>query len=372
MILSATTTPVVHDREAMEEFADILREKAMELAQLLSRLRQTPGDQRILDAIFQNVHTIKGEASVSKVDLAVIIVHPLEGLLVRYRSGELVFSELATEVFLLAMDRLELAVEAILRGDPLEDLRLVQLVQYMERAVQAQPPEVPDLYADLIKSVTGYPTLVSEKISALPEKLDEATVPISQDVGADLQFFRTLGLQLENYSLSFRGRTTRILRLALETNRIAPNPVNPVQLEAAIYLHDLGMMIMPEHVWLKRGHLTAEERLSLRAHPSFGAGLLKRMPNWEPAAEMVAQHHEMPNGTGYPDALKLDKICHGARLIAIVDAFESIVLRNSQAGRNISVLRAISEINACSDQFAPELVKPFNTVIRSIVERPAK
>ncbi|MDR2678989.1 MAG: metal-dependent phosphohydrolase, partial [Zoogloeaceae bacterium] len=61
----------------------------------------------------------------------------------------------------------------------------------------------------------------------------------------------------------------------------------------------------------------------------------------------------------------------GAKIIAIVDAFEAIMLKHSQKGKNISVLRAIAEINACDNQFAPEWIAPFNTIIRRTVEKPA-
>ncbi|MDR1647474.1 MAG: HD domain-containing protein [Zoogloeaceae bacterium] len=371
MDMNALTAPVIQDREALEEFADILDEKAMELAQTLADLRKTPGDQSLIDKIFRAVHTIKGDANVCKVELGVILAHPVESLLARYRSGELVFSELASETILLAIDQLERAVEKLLQHESLEDLRLLPLLQYLEKTAQALPAAVDGLYAELIEKVTGYPPLMVNIPAAAHTEAETAVhaTPLSQDIGADLQFFRSLALQLETYSPLFKGRTTRILRLALETNRIAPHPVDAVQLEAAIYLHDLGMMLLPEHTWLKRGHLTAEERLSLRAHPSFGANILKRMPGWQEAAEMIAQHHETLDGSGYPANLAQAQICPGAKIIAIVDAFEAIMLKHSQKGKNISVLRAIAEINACDNQFEPELIAPFNTIIRRTVEK---
>jgi HD-GYP domain-containing protein (c-di-GMP phosphodiesterase class II) len=160
----------------------------------------------------------------------------------------------------------------------------------------------------------------------------------------------------------------RILRLALETNKVAGNPVNAQQLEAALYMHDVGMMLLPESVWLKVGKMTNDEKQLLRSHPSAAAGLLQRIPGWEAAAEMVAQHHEMPDGTGYPRGLASAEICAGAKILSIVDAFESVMLKHIQGGKNRSVLRAIAEINACDNQFAPEWIAPFNAVIRKTVE----
>lgn len=86
------------------------------------------------------------------------------------------------------------------------------------------------------------------------------------------------------------------------------------------------------------------DRQALRAHPGYGAGLLERMEGWEPAAEMVAQHHEMPDGAGYPEGLKSDAICPGAKILAIVDAFEAMMLKHTHRGHGRSMLRAIVEV----------------------------
>ena len=76
----------------------------------------------------------------------------------------------------------------------------------------------------------------------------------------------------------------------------------------------------------------------------------------------------MADGGGYPNALQDQEICAGAKIMAIVDAFEAVMLKHIHRGKNRSVLRAIAEINACDKQFAPEWIAPFNAVIRKTVE----
>ena len=92
------------------------------------------------------------------------------------------------------------------------------------------------------------------------------------------------------------------------------------------------------------------------------------MEGWQTAADIVAQHHEMADGRGYPKGLKNDQICTGAKILAIVDAFEAVTLKHRDRGHSRSILRAIAEVNACDNQFAPEWIGPFNAVIRKIVE----
>ena len=121
-------------------------------------------------------------------------------------------------------------------------------------------------------------------------------------------------------------------QLALDTNRAAGSPADAVQLEAAVYMHDVGMMFLPEAVWLKVGNMSDRERGMLHTHPGFGADLLERMESWKAAAEMVRQHHETPDGAGYPARLRGDAICPGAKLLAIADAFEAVMLLAQATG----------------------------------------
>ncbi len=365
MDIRAVIAPVIQDREALEEFADALLDRAPEIERDIARLKKTPGDRELISDIFRAVHNIKGDAALTKIDLGVAIAHPIESLLSRFREGEIQFSDLLAEAILLAIDRLELATEGLLHHKDLNNLRLLPLVQGMEKAALAPPDQIDPLCGELIEAVTGFPPVITN----MPARGRSTVTPAGdKDVATDLQFFRSLAMQFESRSPLFKGRTTRILRLALETNKAAGSPVDPLQLEAAIYLHDLGMMLLPESIWLKVERMSAEEKLALRAHPAYGAGLLQRMPGWEDAAQMIAQHHEMPNGSGYPSNLTNGEICAGAKIIAIVDAFEAVMLKHSHRGKNRSVLRAIAEINACDNQFAPEWISPFNTVIRRTIE----
>lgn len=366
MDIRSITCPVVHDREALEEFADVLTDRAPQVEHDVARLKKHPADREITADLFRAIHNIKGDASLCKFDLGVAIAHPIETMMARFREGEIPFSDLLAEMILLAIDRLELATDAVLSGKSVENFRLLDLVQGLDMLALASTPEVDTKCAELIEAVTGFPSVIGEISSRAPR----VATPKSEqkNASADLQFFRSLALQLESRSPLFKGRTMRILRLALETNKTGGNSVDPVQLEAAVYLHDVGMMMVPEAIWLKVGKLTTDDKLLLNGHPHFAAGLLQRMPGWEAAAEMVVQHHEMPDGGGYPSGLHSAAICPGAKILAIVDAFEAVMLKHIHRGKNRSVLRAIAEINACDNQFAPEWIAPFNAVIRKTVE----
>jgi len=367
MDIRSIISPVVTDKEALEEFIESLSELAPNIERDIARLKSTPGDREVISSLFRSIHNIKGDATLCRIDLAVTLVHPIETVLARFRNDEIAFSDILAEAILLAIDRLELAAEGILSGKSLDSLRLVALVEGLEKLALARPADMDECSCELIEAVTGFRPAAEASMLFQGRTSTISRKTKSQEAN-DLRFFRTLADQLESRSLLFKGRTLRLLRLAMETNQQKDNSVDPMQLEAAVYMHDIGMMFLPESVWLKVERMTDEEKQVLRTHPDFSAGLLSRMEGWSEAALMVAQHHETPDAQGYPAGIKANMICDGAKILAIIDAFEAVMLKHINRGKNRSVLRAIAEINACDNQFSPEWIEPFNQVIRRTVE----
>ena len=377
--LIALLQPRITDRDNLLEFIEDLEDQIPGIERDVAALRRDPSDRALIARLFRSLHTIKGDAAICKVEVGVLICHPMESLLARCRDGDILFNNLIAETILLALDRLELTVDALRSGRDVAHLNLPQLVGGMEGMATATPDELAARAATTIEAVTGFKPLYSN-VEVPPAKPAEATTTLAhaepfasqplQGNGQadDLRFFRELAMQFESRSPLFKGRTDRILRLALDTNAAAGNPVDVAQLEAAVCMHDVGMMFAPESVWLKVDKLSDDDKRQLQEHPLHGAGLLSRMTRWGAAAEMVRQHHEMPNGAGYPARLTDSVISTGAKILAIVDAFEAVTLKHSHRGQTRSLVRAIAEINACDNQFAAELIAPFNSVIRKMVE----
>lgn len=362
-------SPVITDKVALEEFIESLGDLAPNIERDVARLKKAPGDHEVIASLFRSIHNIKGDATLCKVELAATLVHPIETVLARLRSDEIAFSDFIAEAILLTIDRLELAADSLLAGKSLDSLRLLPLLQGVERLALALPSELDRCASELIEAVTGFrPSAEASILQGAKTTYSTGKAESDASRTDDLQFFRSLANQLESRSLLFKGRTMRLLRLSIETNELLGKPVDPVQLEAAVYMHDVGMMFLPESVWLKLAQMTPEDKLVLRTHPETAGGLLSRMDGWSDAAQMVAQHHEMPDGAGYPRGMGASEICPGAKILAIVDAFEAVMLKHINRGKNRSVLRAIAEINACDNQFAPEWIKPFNQVIRGTLE----
>ncbi len=365
MSTSAILKSRVVYRESLQEFANHLEDWIPGAERNIARLKRTPADKDLIADLRRALQHIKGEADRCKVELGVLIAHPIEILLGRLHAGEIHFSELLAEVILLALDRLELAVAALVENRPLAQFKLLELISGLDKLSTAPTDLFDEDSLQLIEAVTGFRPAHSVETIRLHSA---AITQSSAQVATDLIFFRMLSRQFENRSPLFRGRSQRLLQLALDTNEFAGNLIDPVQLEAAVYFHDLGMMLLPEPIWLKIGQLTEEEKLLMQAHPTMAAGLLERMEGWQDAAQMVAQHHEKPDGWGYPKGLRSEKICAGAKILAIIDAFEAVTLKHRDRGQSRSILRAIAEVNACDKQFAPEWIEHFNKVIRHTLE----
>jgi len=364
MTSSPSAYAVIADRELLLEFRDSLTDHAETLEHEVANLSRTPDNQESIATLFRALHSIKGDSTVCRFDLGVRVTHPLETLLSQMREGSLSFTPLVAEAMLLALDRLELAVESLLENRPLDPLRLDTLLDGLEHLATASASELDESAIHLIEAVTGF-----RHVSAGTGARKARPVATRRRAHADdLVFFESLALRLDARSPQFKGRTERLRRLALETNLRAGSPVAPDQLEAAIYLHDVGMMFLAEDIWLKVGDLSDADRTLLRTHPGYSAGLLSRMEGWDEAATMVAQHHEMANGKGYPHGLKDKEIVTGAKIISIVDAFESVTLKHSNRGAGRSLLRAIAEINASDNQFSAVWIAHFNVVIRGMLE----
>ena len=95
----------------------------------------------------------------------------------------------------------------------------------------------------------------------------------------------------------------------------------------AAELHDIGKTALPEEILGKAGPLDSEELAFVQRHTLIGERILAAAPALARIAPIVRASHERPDGKGYPDGLSSDGIPIGARIVAVVDAFDAMVSR---------------------------------------------
>jgi len=95
-------------------------------------------------------------------------------------------------------------------------------------------------------------------------------------------------------------------------------------LKAGALLHDVGKLAVPAHILNKPGRLSSAEFEKMKIHTTVGAQLLSRVEFPYPVLPIVRHHHEQWNGQGYPDGLRGEQIPMTARIISVVDCFDSV------------------------------------------------
>ena len=93
-------------------------------------------------------------------------------------------------------------------------------------------------------------------------------------------------------------------------------------------VHDIGNMSVPSEILSKPGRLSEMEYNFVKLHPRSGYDILKETGLPYPVAEIVLQHHERMNGSGYPQGLKGKEMLLEARILAVADVVEAMVLRD--------------------------------------------
>jgi diguanylate cyclase (GGDEF)-like protein/putative nucleotidyltransferase with HDIG domain len=95
-------------------------------------------------------------------------------------------------------------------------------------------------------------------------------------------------------------------------------------LNAGALLHDVGKLAVPDHILNKPGTLTRAEFEKTKIHTIVGAEILGRVNFPYPVLPIVRHHHERWDGKGYPDGLKEEQIPITARIMSVIDCFDSV------------------------------------------------
>ncbi|OIR13720.1 cyclic di-GMP phosphodiesterase response regulator RpfG [mine drainage metagenome] len=121
------------------------------------------------------------------------------------------------------------------------------------------------------------------------------------------------------------GHQRRVAQLAIaiaKELRLAEEQIEGIQLAGVV--HDVGKIQIPAEILSKPGRLTPLEFELIKQHAQSGYEILKSIDFPWPIAQIVLQHHERLNGSGYPQALKGDQILLEAKIIAVADVVESM------------------------------------------------
>jgi diguanylate cyclase (GGDEF)-like protein/putative nucleotidyltransferase with HDIG domain len=114
------------------------------------------------------------------------------------------------------------------------------------------------------------------------------------------------------------------LYCALTGELMGLSPAEIKALKAGALLHDVGKLAVPDHILNKPGQLSEAEFERMKIHTTVGAQILERVGFPYPVVPVVRHHHERWDGAGYPEGLKGEGIPLTARILSVVDCFDSV------------------------------------------------
>ena len=196
--------------------------------------------------------------------------------------------------------------------------------------------------------------------------------PVSDHLAAAVKNAKLLETTQEMYSAAVRALAATVdirdsytmhhsEQVSLLARRIGEEMGLPEEelevIELAGLVHDIGKVGIPDSILQKPGPLSPVERSIMTNHSMLGATILERAGMLADLAPLVLHHHEWYNGCGYPGKVGGEDIPIGAAILAVADAFDTMV-SDRPYRRGMSVAQAREELRRCSGaQFHPEVVK---------------
>jgi HD-GYP domain-containing protein (c-di-GMP phosphodiesterase class II) len=202
---------------------------------------------------------------------------------------------------------------------------------------------LPIFYTDKVFGVIGL-------FSQLPAAMQERELSLLDELSSDLAY----GVQSQRTKMAHEQSVLRLNRAMMHTveavsialekrdpytaghqNRVASLSVAIAQemgfsddrvegIRLGSMVHDIGKISVPAEILNRPGRLTKDEFGVIKAHPEAGYDILKGVDFPWPITQMIIQHHERLDGSGYPDGLKGDEISEEARILAVADVVEAI------------------------------------------------
>lgn len=145
-----------------------------------------------------------------------------------------------------------------------------------------------------------------------------------------------------------RGHSYRVWEYAERAARkLGVDAADLEDLRFACFLHDVGKIKIPGRILNKAGPLTEDERAIIALHPIYSERIIQPISKFHRVAELVRQHHERDDGTGYPDRLAGDELSVLAKIIIVADAMDAMTSTRPYR-RALAPAVALEELRRCS------------------------
>lgn len=221
------------------------------------------------------------------------------------------------------------------------------------------------LYRDLLPTLgetLPHLKISQEKVLEFQQKLTEIAEGARWGY---IESSRALIQALDSKDHFTAGHSGSVARLAMQIAETMGFPLDEAEaVEHAGLLHDIGKICISDDILLKPARLSFAEYEAMKQHPYLGYRILKPIKFLQEEATLVLHHHEWFNGQGYPTRLARNEIPLGARIVSVVDSYDTMRLAGGRYKGTMTVGEAVHELIACAGtQFDPEVVQAFVQVL---------
>lgn len=355
------------EKELKDDLLECYVEAQQEIEETINSIEGDGFSFDKLDKLFRSLHSMKGNCSVCFLDPLVGVLHKLEEIVDGMRGGYIQYHPYLGELIIVVIEKVYDLLQQIYRSHVAESALRDELQLGLDNIyAEEDDSKRPEMAAALLhkshqiveaaKEVPVVATSVIVKVDFTEQQKHD----IELFVGFSQKLNRLLGYSAE--------RSERILKLCQLINVECKKPVDPAQLSAAAYMHNMGMAVI-----LNCKDDEEAKRQAEHNHPMVGAKLLAKHQGWEDAVNMVKTHKERFDGTGFPEGLVGSLIPQGAFILSMAVMFIDAIWGKSGSEYNKSAMRAVQMVNFESGKgFPPHLVESFNSAIRKVLVAKSK
>lgn len=161
-----------------------------------------------------------------------------------------------------------------------------------------------------------------DEVKRLFSNTTDPASPHSEDLLTSLLIMAWVVEARDPYTGGHLWRVSQFSGLLAHKAGLDPRDCSRIALGA--FLHDLGKVSVPDHILGKKDKLTDEEYAVIKTHPESGWRMIAAHPLSALAERAIRDHHETPDGRGYPRGLLLKDISSDAKIVGICDAFDAM------------------------------------------------
>ena len=155
------------------------------------------------------------------------------------------------------------------------------------------------------------------------ELLEENIQKLIKSRDAVIQAIASVVEMRDPYTAGHQRKVSDLARAIAVEMKLSPEEVDTIRVASLI--HDLGKIAVPAEILSKPGRLDEAELQLIREHPTTGYNILKSIDMFEKIAQIVHQHHERMDGSGYPRGLRGQEILPETRILSVAEAVEAML-----------------------------------------------